>query len=433
MNYAKSYLELIKNNPVEIARKIGYTKLTDIHNHWLKKFIFEKEDYLLLAHRGSYKTTCLIVAIAILMVVDPNTNIIVLRKTDNDIKEIIQGVNKALESVVLQDIAFCLWGKELQKTSTQSQINTNLVSFDRGVDQLLGLGIGGSLTGKHAGRIFTDDIVNTNDRISQAERNRTKLVYQELQNVKNRGGRIGNTGTPWHKEDAFMLMPKPEICDCYSSGLISKERLQEIRKSMTPSLFSANYELKHIADENALFTTPKYTNDVEKIKNGVCHIDAGYDGEDYTAFTIIKRDGDVGYAFGKIWRKHIDKCLEEIFLIRENLMAGRIYLETNADKGYLGRYMNEVAKEMYASKKIQSPVVSVCNYHEKMNKDIKIKTHLYKNWHSLYWIEDTDPQYISQILDYTEDAEHDDAPDSAASLCRVLFDGNKAQALDIVI
>ena len=34
--------------------------------------------------------------------------------------------------------------------------------------------------------------------------------------------------------------------------------------------------------------------------------------------------------------------------------------------------------------------------------------------------EGTDPEYIRQILDYTEAAEHDDAPDSAACVCRVL-------------
>jgi hypothetical protein len=32
----------------------------------------------------------------------------------------------------------------------------------------------------------------------------------------------------------------------------------------------------------------------------------------------------------------------------------------------------------------------------------------------------TDLAYIDQILDYTEQADHDDAPDSAACVCRIL-------------
>ena len=36
-------------------------------------------------------------------------------------------------------------------------------------------------------------------------------------------------------------------------------------------------------------------------------------------------------------------------------------------------------------------------------------------------MEETDKEYIGQILDYTEFAEHDDAADSAASVCRYFF------------
>jgi hypothetical protein len=39
------------------------------------------------------------------------------------------------------------------------------------------------------------------------------------------------------------------------------------------------------------------------------------------------------------------------------------------------------------------------------------------------FLEGTDPEYIDQILDYTENAEHDDAPDSAACICRILDEG----------
>ena len=67
-----------------------------------------------------------------------------------------------------------------------------------------------------------------------------------------------------------------------------------------------------------------------------------------------------------------------------------------------------------------------------MNKYVKITTHLYKHWKSIYWF-DTDPEYLNQILDYTEDAEHDDAPDSAASLCRKIFNGAKVITYDDIM
>ena len=41
-------------------------------------------------------------------------------------------------------------------------------------------------------------------------------------------------------------------------------------------------------------------------------------------------------------------------------------------------------------------------------------------WKDIFWLESTDPEYINEILDYSEFAEHDDSPDSAASLLRKL-------------
>ena len=57
-------------------------------------------------------------------------------------------------------------------------------------------------------------------------------------------------------------------------------------------------------------------------------------------------------------------------------------------------------------------------YSETMNKFVKISTYLRSNWKNIIWLEDTAPEYINEILDYSEFADHDDSPDSAASLLR---------------
>ena len=43
---------------------------------------------------------------------------------------------------------------------------------------------------------------------------------------------------------------------------------------MSDSLFAANYELKHIADADAMFKEPRFTDDEELIYGGIGHIDA---------------------------------------------------------------------------------------------------------------------------------------------------------------
>ena len=408
MNSRKqAVLDLLWNEPYKIGHWVGFKDLTTLHNEWLRSFLYAEDDQTLLAHRGSYKTTDLSLFLAIHTVIKPNENVMFFRKTDDDVTEVLTQSQKILKSGAFQKIVCDLYDTDLQLLKeNNSEIHTNLCTSTKGISQVVGLGIGTSITGKHADIVVTDDIVNLKDRISKAERERTKIQYMELQNIRNRGGRFINTGTPWHKEDAISIMPNVRRYDCYSTGLITRDKLEELRQSMSDSLFAANYELKHIADKDAMFKEPKFTKDNELIYGGMAHIDAAYDGEDGTAYTIFHKlsDGRI-IGFGKRWDKHVDDCLGEIGVYHKMLRAGSISCEKNADKGYL-------AKELRGLK------YSVNTYDESMNKFVKISTYLRSNWKNIIWLEDTDPEYINEILDYSENAEHDDSPDSAASLLR---------------
>lgn len=408
MNSEKqAVLDLLWNEPYKIGHWVGFKDLTTLHNEWLRSFLYADADQTLLAHRGSYKTTDLSLFLAIHTIIMPNENVMFFRKTDDDVTEVITQSQKILKSGAMSHIVQVLYGTGLDflKENT-SEIHTNLCTSTKGISQVVGLGIGTSITGKHADIVVTDDIVNLKDRISRAEREKTKTQYMELQNIKNRGGRFINTGTPWHKEDAISLMPNVKRYDCYSTGLIARDKLEKLRSQMSDSLFAANYELKHIADKDAMFQNPQFVSDESLIYDGVAHIDAAYDGADGTAFTIFHKlpDGRI-IGFGKRWDKHVDDCLTQISLLHKKYRAGTIENEDNADKGYLKKELKDIG-------------LPVHGYHESMNKFVKISTYLRKNWSDIYWLEDTDPEYINEILDYSEYAEHDDSPDSAASLLR---------------
>ena len=405
----KQAVDFLLAYPYRFGHSVGFTRLTELHNAWLKEMISGKEDKTLQAHRGSYKTTCVSIALALIVILLPNCKTLFMRKTDNDIKEVISQVKKILQSQQMRYFAQCIYGVDLKlTTSTANEISTNLSTDIRGTAQLVGLGMGGSLTGKHFDRIFTDDIVNVQDRISKAERDRTKLIYQELRNIINRGGRIFNTGTPWHKEDAFSLMPNPEKYDCYSTGLMTDEEIADIREKMTASLFAANYELRHIAAEDVIFDSPQTGADPSLVEQGECHIDAAFYGEDYTAFTIMKKHDGKYYVYGRCWRKHVEDCYSEIIQDYERFMCRRVSLETNADKGMVGKELRNMG-------------LRVSLYAEKMNKYLKIVTYLKTIWKDVVFVQGTDSEYINQICDFNENCEHDDAADSCASLARVLY------------
>jgi hypothetical protein len=387
---------------------MGFDRLTDLHDDWIRDMVFGTEDATLQAARGTYKTTCVSVALALIAILYPNLRTAFIRKTDSDVKEIMAQTRRMLETPEAKAFSELIWGHQVKvTTNNQSEISTNLTNDPRGSAQITGMGTSGSITGKHYDRIFTDDIVNPKDRVSRAERERTRLVYQELQNIKNRDGRIYNTGTPWHVDDAFELMPSPRKFDCYSVGMFTEEEIQNLREHMEPSLFAANYELRHIPSDNLLFVNPKKGADQQMVANGRCHVDAAYYGDDWTAFTAARYVDGKYYVYGRCWRKHVDDCMDEITSEYQRLMLGKLWMEINADKGYSARVLKERG-------------VRTVTYSEHQNKHVKIVTYLKGVWPDVVFCDGTDEEYINQICDYTEDAEHDDCPDSLASLIRII-------------
>ena len=101
----------------------------------------------------------------------------------------------------------------------------------------------------------------------------------------------------------------------------------------------------------------------------------------------------------------MQNCLPEILSLWEHYRCGTIFCEDNGDKGYLARDLDDLD-------------IPASTYHESQNKHLKISTYLKKVWKQIKWIPETAPDYLLQITDYTEQAAHDDAPDSAASLVR---------------
>lgn len=417
MNDRDYVINSIKEKPYRIAQAVGFADVVAYpHNEWMQHIICDHGDYTLLAHRGSYKSSCLSVCIALLMVLFPQSNIIFLRKADNDVAEMIRMVKKALESDALQSISRVLYhGRSIELTeSTASSITTNLFLSASGSSQLLGIGLKSSITGKHADIVITDDICNVSDRISKAERERTKLQYQELQNIKNRGGRIINTGTKWHEEDVFSLIEDIHIYDCYDTGLISAEKLQEIKDSMSPSLFACNYELRIIASEEVIFTNAQTGGDPALCQQGYMQLDSAFYGTDFTAWSIMKRQGGKYYVYGKMQRKHVEDCYADIKADYDRFLCGKLYNESNADKGMVGKELRKLG-------------MKVILYHEDMNKYVKIVTYLKAIWKDLIFVDGTDAEFIKQIEDFYEDAEHDDAPDSVASLARIYSGKSKSE------
>ena len=379
-------INLLTDEPYKVGHLLGFDKLTELHNDWLKMMLFSEKDITLQAHREAYKTTCVSLLLPTLAVLQPSLRILFLRKSEDDVKEIIHQSQNNLKDEKFRYIVESIYGCDVELTTeSATEINTSLNDDVKGASQIKAFGIGGSMTGKHYDLIITDDIVNMDDRYSKPEREKTKRVVQELTNLLNRGGRFINLGTPWHPDDAFQLMAEPMKYDCYSTGLMTEEQIAKKKEKMSPSLFCANYELKHIASEEVIFSNPQTGYDASLCIGGIVHIDSAFHGSDYSAFTIITKKGENFFVYGRCWRKHIEECYDEIKAEYERFLAFKLYTEDNADKGLVAR-------------DLKNKGLKTRTYHESMNKYVKIVTYLKNVWKNVHFVEGTDEEYIQQPL-----------------------------------
>lgn len=320
------------------------------------------------------------------------------------------------------------WREYIQKESGKATYSTKkIVSPQGGV--ILFASVGSAITGfgagirgckdSFSGALIIDDPNKPADIHSATMRDKVMLYYVEtlLSRLNHSKVAILCIQQRLHLEDLsgylldnydYNLLKRPLLVNgvCQLPSQYDEKRLQEIQKS--EYMFNAQYMQNPIPLDGA-FGSPRFTDDETLLYQGICHTDPAFGGQDGTSFTIMQElsDGRI-IAYGKLWQKHFEDVKSEMKILADKYKAGSIHVEKNADKGYSANSLRSIGFK------------SVQSYHEKQNKHVKIMTYLKDNWSRIEWLHNTDEAYLKQILNYEEKAKHDDAPDSAASLLRVL-------------
>lgn len=412
-------------SPHIFGHYLGFNDLIKVHSDWIKSAWIDKSKKSLQAHRNSYKTTAILIVGTIwyLLFCNPEATILIIRKSDLDAQKIIETIKQILESKDIQYISRFLYGTENLKTDNWSKRSLTIALKKKKTPEgsIESKGTTSSITGSHYDFILPDDIITLKDRVSKAEREWIKEFIRELRNIKKESGKIFFSGTPWHKDDGWNIIPKPELYPIgsieikgYTKDVIENKKI-DLREGTTRSLYCANYDLKHIDDEDKIFTEPRRAKCPELTKT-IGWLDTAYGGGHSNALTIIgKSVNGEWFVRGWVWFKNIvdiyDKIVEKMVIYK----AGTLYVESNADKGL-------------SAKDLRKYYPSVEPKWEKKNKHIKIISYAKKHWKELIFADDCNDEYLNQILDYVEGEEPDDAPDSLASALRQLgFSGYNKQ------
>lgn len=410
----------LADSPHKLGWYLGYSRLKPIHGQWIKKVWGSTQPVTLQAHRQSYKTTSVMIVGAMwCLLFNPNWRILFGRKEVSGAISVLKAIRthyRGEKMVALYDKLEITDNFHLvEDTDNRVTLCTKRVVTVEGSIEVTGIGC--NVTGAHYDRIHTDDIITMKDRLSKAERERTKAFFRELHNIIEFGQPITNTGTPWHPEDAFSIMPEALKYPLGSIQIdeMTEAALEEIKRRTTHSEFCANYELRHIADIDRHFSEPAILKPEEVPSTYMPrgHIDPAYKGSNTTAMTLMQDIGGMIIACGFVWPDDIMKLFGKIGSIIQRFRVGTTHIEYNADKGFSAREIRGIDLGGGVA-----PIVA--DYDEKMNKHVKIISYLKRDWHRIVWHPETMPEYLNQIVDYQEGEEPDDAPDSAASLLREL-------------
>ena len=430
MKRTDAILRKILANPSIFASALGFKDFSHVHNNWIKNFM-NKKMYVMQAHRNSYKTTSGIIALVLLFIFFRDLRVLIVRKTEGNAVKILQAVRRIYEtSDIVRYLVHSRYGNAAIESDpwASTKITFRFRKKTLVEPSLTAVGIGTSITGSHFDLIWCDDVVTMDDRFSAAERERTKNYVMELHNILDPHGRLVITGTPWHKDDVFSMLPNPERFPLgtirlpwYNPGA-SEKKLQEL---MTPSLFAANYLLKHIEDVSPEFPPPRLekitASKLRKITK-ILYIDPAFGGKDFTAAVLAGTDGEDVFIIDCIYEKKsigdLWKKIEDFFW---NSDAKKIYFEENSAQKLVG----------YELQRRGLPCEGVRHV---TNKYARIVTTLKPAWSSIVFNASlAETEALQELKSYSENATNDDFTDAVASCVDILRDSpaNPDDLLDV--
>ncbi|MBN2157912.1 MAG: terminase family protein [Spirochaetes bacterium] len=195
----------------------------------------------------------------------------------------------------------------------------------------------------------------------------------------------------------------------------SAEYLMETRKNIGEKMFSSLYQQDPIDIIERLFADPKFEEPPRDLKK-IGYLDPSFGGSDYSALAIggIHRkdegEGVIYITAGEIWKGQIDVTYDKTEKICKSLNIGTLYVEANQAQKALA---HEFRKRGIIVREVQN----MTNKHLRIMNDVKVP------WSRIRFSRAVSDAFLKQVLNYSELARHDDAPDSLAGLIKQLGQG----------
>lgn len=306
------------------------------------------------------------------------------------------------------------------------------------------IGSGTAIVSEHYDVIIADDIVNSEDRESQAKRDKNWRWFIDMISILEPNGYLFVCGTRWHFNDVYAhLFEQNELLPEHRKYHVEVESAidEETGKSLFPSIltdddiealkiekgiieFNAQYMNRCIPTETQLFPEdrmhlyPEYGENADEFFTGhyrdYIYIDPALGQSEKSDYVVI--------IVGRAWQRKL--YIRDVFMsnlttpekavkITSNFMdmydIGRVHIETNGFQSLYGKYFTEEDIPIVEHKNTKRKEIRIEGLEPYYSSG---KIVFREDWKNVY------KKFCEQLHLYPA-TDHDDAPDALESLTRI--------------
>lgn len=214
-------------------------------------------------------------------------------------------------------------------------------------------------------------------------------------------------GGKWHVVKLPILNARGEPL---WNEVYSMSEINSIRESVGEAVFQALYMQEPIDAVDRLFNNPQFEEGPAGIKNAA-YLDPAFGGSDFSAIAIGAYHDDLYYLTdGQIWRAPINVTYDKVEKLCKTNGICKLFVESN-------QAQIAVAEEFRRRGIIVGTLTNTVAKHIRIQNSVKL------NWNNIRFSRSVSNDFLKQILQYSELAKHDDAPDALAGLISALGGG----------
>lgn len=405
--------------------------------------------------RGHLKTSMITIGKAIQhLLANPNTRILIAnqvwdiaRKMLSEIKEHLDG--KSQLSLIFGGFKSDFWNQDAITIRQRDKALKEPTIATTGVEA--------EQTGGHFDVIFLDDLTGLQNSQTPEQREKTKRFRRSMINLLEPGGKLYEIGTRWHLDDTFseIFEKEKEYYDIMIRQVVENGKvifpskfnmkfdpvrktwlqvsehcmdyINHLKKSMTPSEFSAQYMNQPIDEENQLFKPTYFKYWTERpqrlfISMTMDPAISEKQSADYFAITVAGMDDKYNiYAMDRL-RGHwnVGNAIDNIFSVYNKWHPTAVGMETISFQKAIKAWLENSMRE----KGIYFPVEELKrNTNESKEFRIKALEPFYREGKVFHaeWMKGGDLE--EELLTFPK-GKHDDLIDSLASHLQLLVPGD---------